>query len=125
MYRSTTYDFPDTISADVEACHCDPIIWGKDAIEFRPDRFDKLTDLQKKAYIPFGLTPHICPAFSGFGERLITLLVTVMGREFGRDKARVVFNDAQLDGSWDKELPTGREDMENWVLVLVSKASLS
>lgn len=61
----------------------------------------------------------MCPAFSGFGERLITLLVTVMGRELGIEKARLVFHDVQLDGSRLKELPTGREDTENWVLVLV------
>lgn len=42
-----------------------------------------------------------------------------MGCQFGMDKAEVVFNDTQLDSSQFKELPTGREDMDNWELVLI------
>ncbi|PSR80247.1 cytochrome P450, partial [Coniella lustricola] len=102
------------VSADIEACQRDPYIWGKDAPRFRPGRFEHLTGLQKNAYMPFGLRPHMCPASAAFGERMIVLLVGALHWELGKKRAKVLFNDPQLDGIVFKDLPTGRADTENW-----------
>lgn len=92
-------------------------IWGPDALVFRSERFDAVTPLQKEAYLPFGSAPHLCPAYHGFGERMILLLVAMLSSSrLGTNTASIVFNDARLDGDRDAELPTGRNDMEAWEL---------
>lgn len=60
----------------------------------------------------------MCPASAAFGERVITLLITTLEHEFGGDKAEIFFNNSQLDSTSLKELPTGRADTEDWVLVV-------
>ncbi|KAK3684316.1 hypothetical protein B0T22DRAFT_274461 [Podospora appendiculata] len=107
--------------ADLERCHRRAEIWGDDALEFRPERFDSLTDLQKQAYFPFSIGQHKCPAYAGFGDRMVTMLVVVLGRMLSADVGVVVFDDEELDadGGGVKPLPTGRDDMEGWVLELL------
>ncbi|EHA50031.1 hypothetical protein MGG_17074, partial [Pyricularia oryzae 70-15] len=102
------------ISADIEAVHLDPNIWGPDARQFRPERFTNLMRLQNAAYLPFGTKPHRCPAYAGFGERLIALLVTALCSRFHPSRASARFNDASLDGDQSASLPTGRADMQDW-----------
>lgn len=63
------------IAADLEACHLNPSIWGPDAQLFRPTRFLNLTDLQRKALMPFGHSPFECPAKPKFGPQMIGILV--------------------------------------------------
>ncbi|KAK3321500.1 hypothetical protein B0T19DRAFT_404024 [Cercophora scortea] len=106
--------------ADLERCHRRAEIWGADALEFRPERFDSLTDLQKQAYFPFSIGQHKCPAYAGFGDRMVTMLVVVLGRMLSAEVGVVVFNDEALDADGErlKPLPTGRDDMEGWVLEL-------
>ncbi|CAK7269172.1 hypothetical protein SEPCBS57363_003466 [Sporothrix epigloea] len=107
------------IAANVSALHRDIDIWGADAMAFRPDRFDvNMSTEQKQAYLPFGLTPHLCPAFHGFGERIILLLVALLSARLGPKTATIKYNDAQPDANLDSELPTGRYDMEDWALYL-------
>ncbi len=107
----------------MEACHREKDIWGLDALEFRPDRFDSLTALQKEAYFPFGLPPHQCPAQPNFGVRFVALLVVVLGSRFGADKARVHFADPALDLHPGTPLPTGRDSMDDWVALLRAQES--
>ncbi|PQE07503.1 cytochrome P450 protein [Rutstroemia sp. NJR-2017a BBW] len=45
-----------------KSMHIDHRIWGFDAEDFRPERWEKLTPIQQKAYIPFSAGPRICPA---------------------------------------------------------------
>jgi hypothetical protein len=142
------------LAADISALHRHPSIWGShhhnnghddddddDAHLFRPARFDddKLTPAQREAYIPFSVGKHKCPAgaASGFGERMVTLLVVALGRGLGPSVGRVQFQltgdgDGDGDGPYygedgkgkkghgpageeaQKGLPTGRDEMEGW-----------
>ncbi|KAK3490912.1 uncharacterized protein B0T23DRAFT_382767 [Neurospora hispaniola] len=113
IYRAATGPGP-LKSADVQACHRDFNVWGRDALEFRPERFDNLTPLQEKAYFPFSLGSHKCPAFGGFGNRMVTMLVVSMGRALSPEAGKLNFKDAQLDNHVGINLPTGRDEMENW-----------
>ncbi|KAL2160138.1 hypothetical protein VTH06DRAFT_1793 [Thermothelomyces fergusii] len=136
-----------TRAADISALHRHPAIWGgaRDALAFRPARFDDgaLTDLQRRAYMPFSRPPHRCPAAgtpartaatetssNPFGERMIVVLVVALGRALGRHKGRVVFGEEGGKGKGKdggggaggarffaegEPLPTGRDEMEGWV----------
>jgi len=90
-------------------------IWGPDHLEFRPERFDTLTELQAKAYYPYSMKPHRCPAYAGFGDRMITMLVVAMGRNLAPELGRIRYNDHVLDKDMNAPLPTGRDQMEKWV----------
>ena len=114
IYRSTA-DFNGTRSADVQACHRDVSIWGEDALCFRPERFERLTGEQERAYFPYSLGKHKCPAYGGFGNRMIVMLVVVLGREMGVNKGRVRMRGGYGEEKWGGALPTGREDMGGWV----------
>jgi len=125
IYRAPSTDSEERqepLSADLEAIQRDPAIWGTDALEFRPERFDELTNLQKLAYFPYSIGYHKCPAFGGFGNRMITTLVVAMGRMLSREAGEVWFGDGELDCDCDGEarrgfhrpLPTGREDVDQW-----------
>ncbi|KAK4182283.1 hypothetical protein QBC35DRAFT_548504 [Podospora australis] len=105
-----------TTKADVERSHRDPRIWGSDSLVFRPDRFDDLTPLQKEAYFPYSIRPHKCPAFTGFGDRMVTMLVVCFGQAMGLGKGTVILGNkpaADLD-----MLPSGRDEMEGFRFVL-------
>ncbi|KAL7620822.1 hypothetical protein AAE478_009820 [Parahypoxylon ruwenzoriense] len=117
-------------SNDVEKCHRDPNIWGADALRFDPTRFGAttaagrvrgpaLTAEQKLAYMPFGTTPHVCPASAAFGYRAIIALAAALARRLGtREKGAKVLLLGNEELMWDKGrlLPSGRQDMEKWVL---------
>ena len=121
-------------AADLELSHRHPSIWGPDdPLRFRPSRFDpsELTPLQRKlSYFPYSLRPHRCPAVSGFGDRMITALVVCLGRELGPSVGRVRFGGVQVgagslgNGSSELDLdesiplPTGRDEVQGWVLEL-------
>lgn len=121
IYRARSLSENDdaVVSANISSLHRDPAIWGPDALQFRPHRFDELTPLQKQAYMPFGLGPHLCPAYHGFGERMILMLVAVLSERLGSDKTSILFNDVGLDIDSNRELPAGRNDMEEWIIELI------
>lgn len=53
------------VAASVTNLHRDPAVWGPDAGEFRPERWEEgdgglEASLPKGAYIPFGLGPRVC-----------------------------------------------------------------
>ncbi len=118
IYRSKSLTSDVTISADIQTLHRNPDIWRRDAHVFRLERFDdwRLTSLQKEAFVPFGMRPHLCPTSSGFGERFVTLLVVVLTAHFGPDKATIHFQEAELNSNLEANLPTDRDDMEDWVI---------
>ncbi|GLA86434.1 hypothetical protein AtubIFM56815_010699 [Aspergillus tubingensis] len=85
----------ETFAADIEACHLDKSIWGKDVLEYKPSRFATLTEEQKEAYMPFGISPFLCPAKPVFGPRMVGMVVGILflalqevgsWRLVGRDK---------------------------------------
>ncbi|KAK6024578.1 hypothetical protein OSTOST_09608, partial [Ostertagia ostertagi] len=45
---------------DQWALHHNPQIWGDDVEEFRPERFDSLTNEQLRSFMPFGSGPRQC-----------------------------------------------------------------
>ncbi|KAK4222571.1 putative cytochrome P450 [Podospora fimiseda] len=120
IYRCTSSESSATsmIKADVETCHRSRLIWGNDALQFRPERFDNLTELQKEGYLPYSLRPHRCPAFSGFGDRMVTMLVVVLGRTLGPEVGKMRFGGGVLDADGEMPLPTGRDEVEEWSLEL-------
>ncbi|KAK3990812.1 hypothetical protein QBC44DRAFT_264329, partial [Cladorrhinum sp. PSN332] len=120
---TTTTTTAATVKADVETCHRSPMIWGQDSLRFRPERFDSLTEQQREAYFPYSLRPHRCPAFSGFGDRMVTMLVVVLGRCLGPEVGKVRFGGGDallllLDADGEMPLPTGRDEVEGWSLEL-------
>ncbi|RYO75669.1 hypothetical protein DL766_003808 [Monosporascus sp. MC13-8B] len=123
IYRGPPPDGPQRWAwcADIERCHRNPAIWGADALRFDPLRFFVLTEDQKRAYMPFSVRPHECPAErGGFGERAILLLVIVLARRLGtRESGLLVrFNDAVLDDDdAGMPLPNARDAAERWVVV--------
>ena len=59
-----TYPAGVILELPVIVVHHDPDVWGKDAHEFRPERFtdgiSKATKDQQPAFFPFGWGPRIC-----------------------------------------------------------------
>lgn len=116
---SLTAPDPAPVAADIAGLHRHPFIWGNDALTFRPARFDDsvLTPLQRDAYLPFSLPPHKCPAAgmrgndTSFGERMVVVLVVALGRRLGRKRGKVVLGE---EIGVNGELPTGRDEMEEW-----------
>lgn len=86
---------------------------------------DALTPAQREAYVPFSVKPHKCPAAGGaFGERMVVVLVVVLGRAWAPGKGVVRFAVGGGGGGGGRgvrvvgdggELPTGRGEMEDWV----------
>ncbi|RYC56870.1 hypothetical protein CHU98_g9337 [Xylaria longipes] len=135
--KSTTDGEDGVVVADVEACHRDCDVWGTDALQFRPTRFHNWSredatktsrrttqlglhtnDWEKLSYFPFGVGRHICPAAAGFGDKIIALLVVELTRRFGTRQTglEIHFGDVEIEQQVSTPLPSGRNDMENWVL---------
>ncbi|KAI0509059.1 cytochrome P450 [Xylaria bambusicola] len=133
----------DPVTADVERWHRDSRVWGATAGVFDPQRFHprgherdrednvvaptanlqptrQTLDYQRIGYFPFGVGRHMCPAAAGFGERIITLLVVELTRRLGDRQTglKIYFNNTTLQKATRTLLPSGRSDMENWVLEL-------
>jgi len=53
------------VSVPSYTIHHDKEIWGEDALEFRPERFETLTPRQKDAFIPFSIGPRACIGRNG------------------------------------------------------------
>ena len=108
-----------SLKADIEQCHRNRAIWGRDALRFKPCRFLwGLTKDQEQAYIPFSIKPHGCPAERGFGVRTIVLLVVVLARHFGTGAkgSHIRFNDIKLDRDQGGVLPNNRGSADGWII---------
>lgn len=49
---------------------------------------------------------------------MVTMLVVALGTALSPKTGKILFNNGQLDGNPEEPLPTGRDDMESWVLQL-------
>jgi len=56
----------------VYGLHRDPDVWGEDAENYKPERFDHLTKEQLQSFMPFGSGPRICigNTFSLFEQKI-------------------------------------------------------
>ncbi|KAI2641029.1 hypothetical protein GGS21DRAFT_354152 [Xylaria nigripes] len=138
IYRatSTVEDDKDFICADVEACQRDAQIWGPDALEFKPTRFHSFTskntasllrramglkshaeNLKSHSYFPFGVGAHKCPASTGFGEKIITLLVVELARDFLTRYGVFAIRIANKQ-CIPTLLPSDRTDLESFIVEL-------
>lgn len=68
----------ETLSADIEAAHTEPQIWGPTAGVLDPVRRKTISREQRQAFFPFGCPPFVCPAQGIFGLRAIGLVVGVL-----------------------------------------------
>lgn len=69
---------PELLAADIEFLHHDSQVWGEDALEFKPSRWEDATDESRMAFMPFGAKPFICPAKTDTGPRMIGLFVAAL-----------------------------------------------
>ncbi|KAJ9273299.1 hypothetical protein DTO212C5_373 [Paecilomyces variotii] len=98
IYRAFQFDPGDRQNeiADIESLHIDPDIWGADALKFDPERWNKLSDLQRKAFMPFGGEPFRCPAKLAFGPRVIALVAGVVLAAFEGGDWHMECDDSQV-----------------------------
>ncbi|KAI1094139.1 cytochrome P450 [Rostrohypoxylon terebratum] len=106
------------VKADIEWCHRNKRIWGADAEQFRPSRFQNCTANMDKAYMPFGIGRHRCPTATRFSYHVIVIIVVALAKRLGTKEtgSEVIFNDPRLDRNPKRILPSGRMDMDSWVL---------
>ncbi|KAK4986959.1 hypothetical protein LTR66_007732, partial [Elasticomyces elasticus] len=61
--------------------HHSKAIWGSDADEFRPERWEKATEKQKDAFIPFSYGPRACVG-RNVAEMELALIVATTFRRY-------------------------------------------
>ncbi|RMY35944.1 hypothetical protein D0866_04275 [Hortaea werneckii] len=76
------HHFPQGVVLSVPAytMHHSKEIWGPDANEYRPERWEKLTDTQKQAFIPFSYGPRACVGRNVAEMELALIVATVFRR---------------------------------------------
>ncbi|KAF2172362.1 hypothetical protein M409DRAFT_63075 [Zasmidium cellare ATCC 36951] len=74
--------FPQGVVLSVPAytMHHSKEIWGPDADEFRPERWEKVTERQKGAFIPFSYGPRACVGRNVAEMELALIVATVFRR---------------------------------------------
>ncbi|KAL9564161.1 hypothetical protein ACKAV7_011668 [Fusarium commune] len=72
---------PGTVlSVPIYAIHRSRDIWGQDANEFRPERWEKLSNRQKTSFIPFGHGPAACVGRNLAEVEMKIIAATLIGR---------------------------------------------
>lgn len=77
------HHFPQGVVLSVPAytIHHSKEIWGPDADEFRPERWDNVTEKQKAAFIPFSYGPRACVG-RNVAEMELALIVSTVFRRY-------------------------------------------
>ncbi|KAH8201550.1 hypothetical protein TruAng_004321 [Truncatella angustata] len=77
------YYFPPgtVLSVPTYSIHHSTEIWGSDAMEFRPERWEKLTERQKNAFIPFSYGPRSCVG-RNVAEMEMKMIVATWARRY-------------------------------------------
>lgn len=75
--------FPQGISLSVPSytIHHSKEIWGEDADDFRPERWENPTERQKNAFIPFSYGPRACVG-RNVAEMELALIVSTTFRRY-------------------------------------------
>jgi benzoate 4-monooxygenase len=68
------------VSVPAYTVHHSTEIWGPDADEFRPERWEKVTERQKGAFIPFSYGPRSCVGRNVAEMELALIVATVFRR---------------------------------------------
>ena len=78
-----TYHFPPGTAVSVPSytIHHSTPIWGADATQFRPERWDTITEEQKAAFIPFSYGPRACVG-RNVAEMELALIVSTVVRRY-------------------------------------------
>ncbi|WKY15052.1 hypothetical protein Q1695_000510 [Nippostrongylus brasiliensis] len=103
-------------------------VWGDDVEEFRPERFNSLTDEQLRAFMPFGLGPRQCVGMRfALMEMKLTLCV-LFSRYRLKDKDKteqvsVTFRDTGT--LWPEKIATTQMDNENDIAELLIRFKVS
>ncbi|KAF2730192.1 cytochrome P450 [Polyplosphaeria fusca] len=75
-----TYFPPGTVlSVPAYTIHHSPSIWGEDVEEFRPERWESVSEEQKSAFIPFSVGPRACVGRNVAEMELALIVATVVG----------------------------------------------
>lgn len=69
-----------TLSVPAYTIHHSKEIWGSDADQYNPDRWDSLTEKQKNAFIPFSYGPRSCVGRNVAEMELALIVATVFRR---------------------------------------------
>ncbi|SMQ45979.1 unnamed protein product [Zymoseptoria tritici ST99CH_1A5] len=69
------------LSVPAYVMHHSKEIWGPDADEFRPERWEKVTERQKSAFIPFSYGPRACVG-RNVAEMELALIVSTVFRRY-------------------------------------------
>ncbi|KAK4096419.1 cytochrome P450 [Parathielavia hyrcaniae] len=81
-YKGRYYFPPGTVlSVPTYSIHHSREIWGPDADEFRPERWERLTPRQKNAFIPFSYGPRACVG-RNVAEMEMKLIVATWARRY-------------------------------------------
>jgi benzoate 4-monooxygenase len=77
------HHFPQgtVLSVPSYTIHHSKEIWGSDADEFRPERWENTTDRQKDAFIPFSYGPRACVG-RNVAEMELALIVSTTFRRY-------------------------------------------
>lgn len=77
------HHFPQgtVLSVPAYTMHHSKEIWGKDADEFRPERWDTVTERQRGAFIPFSYGPRSCVG-RNVAEMELALIVSTVFRRY-------------------------------------------
>ena len=80
--RILDHHFPagSVVSVPAYTVHHSTEIWGADADEFRPERWEKVTERQKAAFIPFSYGPRSCVGRNVAEMELALIVATVFRR---------------------------------------------
>jgi benzoate 4-monooxygenase len=76
------HHFPQgtVLSVPAYTIHHSKEIWGEDADEFRPERWENVTETQKAAFIPFSYGPRACVGRNVAEMELALIVATVFRR---------------------------------------------
>jgi benzoate 4-monooxygenase len=80
-YKGQYFPPGTVLSVPTYSIHHSKEIWGPDADEFKPERWERLTPRQKKAFIPFSYGPRACVG-RNVAEMEMKLIVATWARRY-------------------------------------------
>ncbi|KAL8988293.1 MAG: hypothetical protein Q9177_002609 [Variospora cf. flavescens] len=126
IYRQvhlTSKKDPEVVAVDIEACHRLPHVWGEDSHRYRPARWNSVDENMRRAFMPFGGSPWICPANSNFGPMMIGLLVATFASSISAEEWELQLLLGQLPDSNSRvlddetELDSNRQENTAWEMI--------